>query len=69
MALLGFKVSLLASYLRIGGFVESYKRIIQVVIVACVCNQIAFTLALLLGCQPVCTCYSKARMGCRMLID
>ena len=53
MALLGFKVAMLASYLRIGGFVESYKRIIQVVIVACVCNQIAFTLVLLLGCQPV----------------
>lgn len=54
MALLGFKVSLLAAYIRIGGFVKTYKMVLIVAIVACVCNQLAFTLLLLFACRPVC---------------
>lgn len=54
MALLGFKVSLLAAYIRIGGFVKTYKTVLIVAIVACVCNQLAFTFLLLFACRPVC---------------
>ncbi|KAF7158072.1 hypothetical protein CNMCM5623_002584 [Aspergillus felis] len=53
LALLGFKVSLLASYLRIGGFVKAYRIVIIAVIVACVCNQLAFTFVLSFGCRPI----------------
>lgn len=53
LALLGFKISLLASYLRIGGFVKMYRLVIHVALVACVCNQIIFTFVLSFGCNPV----------------
>ncbi|GIJ90036.1 hypothetical protein Asppvi_008985 [Aspergillus pseudoviridinutans] len=53
LALLGFKVSLLASYLRIGGFVKAYRIVIIAVIVACVCNQLAFTFILCFACHPI----------------
>ncbi|KAL5335535.1 hypothetical protein BJX70DRAFT_390630 [Aspergillus crustosus] len=53
LGVLGFKISLLASYLRIGGFVHSYRVVIMAAIVACVCNQVIFTIVLCLGCQPV----------------
>ncbi|KAF4168424.1 hypothetical protein CNMCM6936_002519 [Aspergillus lentulus] len=53
LALLGFKVSLLASYLRIGGFVKAYRIVIIAVIVACVCNQLAFTFVLCFACRPI----------------
>lgn len=56
MALLGFKVSLLAAYIRIGGFVQTYNTILIVAIVAVVCNQLVFTLILLFACHPVCIC-------------
>ncbi|GFF76847.1 hypothetical protein IFM53868_01942 [Aspergillus udagawae] len=53
LALLGFKVSLLTSYLRIGGFVKAYRIVIIAVIVACVCNQLAFTFVLCFACHPI----------------
>ncbi|RHZ73302.1 hypothetical protein CDV55_103514 [Aspergillus turcosus] len=53
LALLGFKVSLLASYLRIGGFVRAYRMVIMAVIAACVCNQLVFTFVLCFGCRPI----------------
>lgn len=53
MALLGFKVSLLASYMRIGGFVPAYKMALLGVIAACVCNQAVFMFVLLFACRPV----------------
>ncbi|KAB8274994.1 hypothetical protein BDV30DRAFT_248024 [Aspergillus minisclerotigenes] len=53
MALLGFKVSLLASYLRIGGFVKVYRTIIIVAIVAVVVNQVIFTFLFIFPCRPV----------------
>ncbi|KAL4926604.1 putative integral membrane protein (Pth11) [Aspergillus undulatus] len=53
LALLGFKISLLASYLRIGGFVHSYRMVILVAIVACTCNQLIFTIVLSCGCRPI----------------
>ncbi|KAI9933981.1 hypothetical protein ASPWEDRAFT_105046 [Aspergillus wentii DTO 134E9] len=53
LALLGFKVALLTSYLRIGGFVQAYKNVILGVIVLVVCNQVIFTFLLLFACNPV----------------
>lgn len=53
MALLGFKVSLLASYLRIGGFVKVYRTIIIVAIVAVVVNQVIFTFLFIFPCRLV----------------
>ncbi|KAE8149172.1 hypothetical protein BDV25DRAFT_168015 [Aspergillus avenaceus] len=53
MALLGFKVSLLASYLRIGGFVKLYRAIIILAIVAVMCNQLLFTFLFIFPCRPV----------------
>ncbi|KAB8232066.1 putative integral membrane protein (Pth11) [Aspergillus alliaceus] len=53
MALLGFKVSLLASYLRIGGFVKLYRAIIIVAIVAVVINQVLFTFLFIFPCTPI----------------
>ncbi|KAE8165061.1 hypothetical protein BDV40DRAFT_259305 [Aspergillus tamarii] len=53
MSLLGFKVSLLASYLRIGGFVKVYRTIIIVAIVAVVVNQVIFTFLFIFPCKPI----------------
>ncbi|KAE8379333.1 hypothetical protein BDV26DRAFT_169359 [Aspergillus bertholletiae] len=53
MSLLGFKVSLLASYLRIGGFVKTYRTIIIIAIVAVVVNQVIFTFLFIFPCQPI----------------
>ncbi|KAK6813122.1 hypothetical protein RU639_010781 [Aspergillus parasiticus] len=53
MSLLGFKVSLLASYLRIGGFVKVYRTIIIVAIVAVVVNQVIFTFLFIFPCRPI----------------
>ncbi|KAL2216001.1 hypothetical protein M432DRAFT_647162 [Thermoascus aurantiacus ATCC 26904] len=53
LALLGFKLSLLFSYLRIGGFVKSYAYIIYGVIVLVICNQIIFTCVISFACHPI----------------
>lgn len=53
LAILCFKVSLLTSYLRVGGFVAAYRWVIIVVVVAVACNQVVFTLLLTLACNPV----------------
>jgi hypothetical protein len=53
LALLGFKVSLLSSYLRVAGFVRVYRIISIAVIIACVCNQLLFTFLLCFACRPV----------------
>ncbi|KAK2808977.1 hypothetical protein FQN50_004251 [Emmonsiellopsis sp. PD_5] len=51
--LLCFKVSLLVSYLRLGGFVKSYRTIIYVAIAACTANQLVFTFVLSFACRPI----------------
>ncbi|KAL4908219.1 hypothetical protein BDW74DRAFT_147073 [Aspergillus multicolor] len=63
LALLGFKISLLTSYLRFGGFIRLYRMVILGVIVACVCNQIAFTFVISFGCNPVARQWDKAIPG------
>ncbi|KAL3708482.1 hypothetical protein TMatcc_006466 [Talaromyces marneffei ATCC 18224] len=52
LALLGFKLALLTSYLRIGGFVLFYRRILYGLIVICICNSITFTLLICFTCIP-----------------
>lgn len=61
--LLGFKIALLASYLRIGGFVDAYRKVILVAIAACVCNQIAFTLTMIFSCTPVARIWDTSLPG------
>ncbi|KAJ5182546.1 hypothetical protein N7492_000162 [Penicillium capsulatum] len=51
--LLFFKLALLTSYLRIGGFVSTYRKIIVGVIAAVVLNQLICTLVMCLVCLPV----------------
>ncbi|KAL4804419.1 hypothetical protein BDV18DRAFT_162181 [Aspergillus unguis] len=63
MALLGFKISLLALYLRIGGFVHRYRVVILGVIAACVCNQVTFALVHALACRPVAKQWEPALPG------
>ncbi|KAJ9602386.1 hypothetical protein H2200_013241 [Cladophialophora chaetospira] len=53
LAVLGFKLSLLASYLRIVGFNRTYATVIYVTMVACTCNQIIFTFLITFACSPV----------------
>ncbi|CAG8150323.1 unnamed protein product [Penicillium salamii] len=51
--LLAFKVSLLASYHRIGGFVALYRTIIVIAIALCVVTQLIYTFIICLACQPI----------------
>ncbi|KAG0155936.1 Integral membrane protein (Pth11), putative [Penicillium digitatum] len=53
LAVLGFKVALLASYLRIAGIIKRYRKIIIGAIVVCVVNQVIFALIISISCIPV----------------
>jgi hypothetical protein len=50
---LGFKVALLTSYLRIAGVVKLYRKIIIAAIVLCVANQLIFAFIISISCMPV----------------
>ncbi|KAJ5984037.1 hypothetical protein N7481_006136 [Penicillium waksmanii] len=49
---LGFKVALLTSYLRIAGVVKLYRKIIIAAIILCVVNQLVFALIISISCMP-----------------
>ncbi|KAJ5663647.1 hypothetical protein N7507_004378 [Penicillium longicatenatum] len=51
--LLGFKVALLASYLRIAGVVALYRKVIIFAIIVCVINQLIFTFIISMSCAPI----------------
>ncbi|KAJ5633369.1 hypothetical protein N7490_009708 [Penicillium lividum] len=51
--LLGFKVALLASYLRIGGVVALYRKTVICTIAICVVNQLIFTFIMSMSCTPI----------------
>lgn len=53
LALLGFKVALLTSYLRIAGVVKLYRKIIFAAIAVCVINQLIFAIIISVSCIPV----------------
>ncbi|KAJ5875160.1 uncharacterized protein N7473_012507 [Penicillium subrubescens] len=53
LALLGFKVALLTSYLRIAGVVKLYRKVILAAIVVCVINQLVFAVIISVSCIPV----------------
>lgn len=53
LALLGFKVALLTSYLRIAGVVKLYRKVIIAAIVVCVINQLIFAVIISVSCIPV----------------
>ncbi|KAK5744377.1 hypothetical protein LTR17_002087 [Elasticomyces elasticus] len=50
---LGFKVSLLASYLRLAGFNRTYRQVLYVVIALVVINQLIYTFLLSFACRPI----------------
>ncbi|KAJ5703431.1 hypothetical protein N7493_011820 [Penicillium malachiteum] len=49
---LGFKLALLTSYLRIAGVVNQYRKIIIGAIVLCVINQLIFAFIISISCIP-----------------
>ncbi|KAJ5120745.1 uncharacterized protein N7515_010133 [Penicillium bovifimosum] len=51
--LLAFKLALLTSYYRIGGFVKSYRVTILIAIAVCATTQVIFTLIMSLACKPI----------------
>ncbi|KAJ5559067.1 hypothetical protein N7535_009068 [Penicillium sp. DV-2018c] len=51
--LLAFKLALLMSYYRIGGFVKSYRVTIVIAIVICAATQVVFTFIMSLECRPI----------------
>ncbi|KAJ9483184.1 hypothetical protein VN97_g10230 [Penicillium thymicola] len=53
LAVLGFKVALLASYLRIAGIIKPYRKIIIAAIIVCVVNQLIFAIIISVSCLPV----------------
>ncbi|KAK3655408.1 hypothetical protein LTR22_010293 [Elasticomyces elasticus] len=53
LAILGFKVSLLASYLRLAGFNRTYRQVLYVVITLVVINQLIYTFLLSFACRPI----------------
>ncbi|EMC98971.1 hypothetical protein BAUCODRAFT_45393, partial [Baudoinia panamericana UAMH 10762] len=53
LALLGFKGSLLTSYLRLAGFNSTYRRILYAVLGLVVANQLIYTFLLSFACRPV----------------
>jgi len=53
LAILGFKVSLLAFYLRLADRNNIYRMVIRVVIGLVVVNQLIFTFLLSFACRPV----------------
>ncbi|KAJ5836645.1 hypothetical protein N7447_002671 [Penicillium robsamsonii] len=60
---LGFKVALLTSYLRIAGIIEQYRKIIITAIVMCVVNQLTFALIISVSCIPVAKQWDESLEG------
>ncbi|KAJ5806838.1 hypothetical protein N7474_010430, partial [Penicillium riverlandense] len=63
LGLLGFKIALLASYLRMGGFIRTYRIIIIIVLVAVTINQVLFTLLICFKCTPLAKQWDPAIPG------
>ena len=63
LALLGFKLSLLTWYLRIGGVVSAYRNITIVVIIAIVINQLLITFIVIFTCIPVAKIWNPSING------
>ncbi|CAD0093745.1 unnamed protein product, partial [Aureobasidium mustum] len=53
LTVLGFKLSLLISYLRVAGFNRTYATVVWTVLISVVISQILFTILLSAGCRPV----------------
>ncbi|KAH0275192.1 hypothetical protein KCU91_g4753, partial [Aureobasidium melanogenum] len=53
LTVLGFKLSLLISYLRVAGFNRTYATVVWTVLVSVVISQSLFTILLSVGCQPI----------------
>ncbi|KAL1304335.1 hypothetical protein AAFC00_000736 [Neodothiora populina] len=63
LAVLGFKLSLLFSYLRVAGFNRAYAVTINVVIVAVIISQVIFAILLSAACHPISKQWNPALPG------
>ena len=63
LGLLGFKVALLTSYLRMGGFVKIYRIVIITVLVAVTINQVLLTIIVCIPCIPVAKLWNPSIPG------
>ncbi|KAK6436449.1 hypothetical protein LTR95_007367 [Oleoguttula sp. CCFEE 5521] len=53
LAVLGFKVSLLASYIRVAGFNRTYKIVLMLVMAMVIANQVIYIILLSFACRPI----------------
>ena len=53
IALLGFKLTLLISYLRLASVSVWYRRVLWAIMFLVTANQIAFAFVLSFGCSPI----------------
>lgn len=53
-AVLGFKMSLLAGYIRVAGFNKRYRLILYIAMALATVNQILWVILITLTCLPVC---------------
>ncbi|KAJ5608856.1 hypothetical protein N7528_009423 [Penicillium herquei] len=60
---LGFKLALLTSYLRIAGVVNLYRKIIIGAITLCVINQLIFAIIISISCIPVAKQWNSSLKG------
>ncbi|KAJ5602901.1 hypothetical protein N7537_005857 [Penicillium hordei] len=63
LAVLGFKVALLSSYLRIAGIIKPYRKVIAAAIVVCVVNQLIFAIIISVSCIPVAKQWDSSLKG------
>ncbi|PSK43045.1 hypothetical protein B9Z65_6999 [Elsinoe australis] len=63
LAILGFKVSLLASYHRLAGFNRNYRIVINTVMALVVANQVIYTFLLSFGCRPIAKIWNPSLEG------
>ncbi|KXL49959.1 hypothetical protein M433DRAFT_457922 [Acidomyces richmondensis BFW] len=63
LAILGFKVSLLASYLRVAGFNQTYRLVLNVAIALVTANQVIYALLLSFACHPIAKQWDPAIPG------
>ncbi|KAK3072224.1 hypothetical protein LTR53_007216 [Teratosphaeriaceae sp. CCFEE 6253] len=63
LATLGFKVSLLASYLRLAGFNQTYRYVLHAVLALVILNQLLYACLLSFACRPIAKQWDPALDG------
>ncbi|KAK3674090.1 hypothetical protein LTR78_005937 [Recurvomyces mirabilis] len=63
LAIMGFKVSLLAGYLRLAGFNKTYRIVLYITLGMVISNQLIYTFLLSFACQPIAKQWDPALPG------